>query len=198
MITFVATIATSGGKFASAVSKMLSFISNIKCRFESSCGPKLATAAASIGIAGYSRQLGGDWWYFLPSGELLTWHPPEKDGVGYGISAITWYAASGLHDKIKATGISSCCLNSKYPPREFFPNIGQQVGLVEVEIDGVRVGWDKTKWNEAAVRESIRLAKEQGTTGTGKPLPPVPDSQPMQAGLGILAAVALLFMVKGK
>lgn len=200
MITFVATLVTNKGKVGDALAKMISFISNLKCRFESSCGPKLAVKAASLGVAGYSRQLGKDWWYFLPTGELLTWHPPEADGIGYGISAITWYAGSGLHEKLQASGLSSCCLSSKYPPREFFPNVGAQVGLVEVEIDGVRIGWDKTKWNEAAVRESIREAKASGTHGTGQGLPPpkspAEQSNLQMAGLGIAGLVALLFMRK--
>lgn len=199
MVTFVATAVADKGKVGTALAKMLDFIANLKCRFESSCAPKLQVAAAQIGVAGYSRQLGKDWWYFLPTGELLTWHNPESDGIGYGISAITWYAASGLHEKLKQTGISSCCLSSKYPPREFFPNIGTQVGLIEVEIEGVRVGWDKTKWNEEAVRESIRAAKASGTSGTGKGLPP-PSSTPVSdnqlAGLAMAGIAAFMLLKK--
>lgn len=199
MVTFIATVATSKGKVGTALAKMLSFITNLKCRFESSCSPKLQVAASQLGVAGYSRQLGKDWWYFLPSGELLTWHNPESDGIGYGISAITWYAGSGLHERLQQTGISSCCLSSKYPPREFFPNVGQQVGLIEIEIEGIRVGWDKTKWNEAAVRESIREAKAAGTAGTGAGLPPpktagVGDGQ--FAGLALAGIAAFLLMKK--
>lgn len=159
MLAFAAQMALNYPKYKAQADQLMNLLSGLGCKIQGSCAPKLQLAAQQLGLAGYSRQLGKDWWYFLPTGENLGWH---DDGV------VAWYAATGLREQI--AGIAGqCCAKSKYPPREFFPNLGNHTGLITATIEGITVNWDKQKWNEAQVREAVRTQKlaAQGNTSLG-------------------------------
>lgn len=174
MIAFAAQVAMNAPEYKKKLDSLVSLLGSLQCRIQGSCAPKLQLAAQQLGLAGYSRQQGKDWWYYLPSGEHLSW---ADSGV------VTWYANSGLRDQI-AQIAGACCAKSKYPPREFFPNLGAQVGLVTATLEGVTVQWDKAKWDEKAVREAIRTAKLSATTtgGNSSQLPETGETTSQPAG----------------
>lgn len=201
MIIQAVSVVTNASKAQSALKKISDFISGLICRVESPCGAKLQAAAARLGIQGYRLTRGSDWWYFLPTGENITWNPPEKDGQPgvYGVSAQTWYALSGLNERMRNEGgVSNCCAKSKWPPSEFFPVAGTFEGLKNVVIDGVQISWDAKKFNEAAVREAIKTqlsAQRGGSGGSGGDTLPQPSNAGL-TGIGALAALAYFFLRK--
>lgn len=113
VVISVLGVAKKTQKLEAAFGGIVRALKNLACKLEGSCRPKLLAACKAAGYMGYVYQ-----WNDSSGKMLQQFYWKNGEWVTDWDSAHLRMVAEGYYDRLKATGISQCCL--KNPPSEAF------------------------------------------------------------------------------